>query len=266
MTNWRQNSMTVWQLPDKGSNIPSCSSHQYRFFFCCGAATQRGSWPSHSWGFLDHTQRRFTVGRIPLDEWSARRRDLYLTTHNTHNRQTSLPPVGFEPTISTGEWPQTYVLDRAATGTDINIDYKPRITQHYEYYMCIYTSHSFYAFEMCVLIFNTTFVRNITHSKKKRARYDHKCILVFMQSTRYACPIWMQLNFSTDFLKILKCQISRKSIEWEASCSIRTDGEAGLTKFLALFQILGTHLKTCLKNLIQEYYSTCYVDRNMDII
>jgi hypothetical protein len=25
--------------------------------------------------------------------------------------------VGFEPTISAGEWPQTYDLDRAATGT-----------------------------------------------------------------------------------------------------------------------------------------------------
>ena len=37
--------------------------------------------------FLDHTQRRSTVGRNPLDEWSARRRDLYLTTHDTHNRQ-----------------------------------------------------------------------------------------------------------------------------------------------------------------------------------
>jgi hypothetical protein len=42
--------------------------------------------------FLDHTQRRTTVGRAPLDEWSARRGDLYLTTHNTHNRQTSMPP------------------------------------------------------------------------------------------------------------------------------------------------------------------------------
>ena len=27
-----------------------------------------------------------------------------------------MPPVGFEPTISAGERPQTYVLDRAATG------------------------------------------------------------------------------------------------------------------------------------------------------
>jgi len=34
--------------------------------------------------------RRTTVGRTPTDEWSARRRDLYLKTHNTHNRQTSM--------------------------------------------------------------------------------------------------------------------------------------------------------------------------------
>jgi hypothetical protein len=47
--------------------------------------------------FLDHTQRRTTFGRTPLDEWWARRRDLYLTIHNTHNRQISMPPVGFEP-------------------------------------------------------------------------------------------------------------------------------------------------------------------------
>ena len=67
--------------------------------------------------FLGHTQRRITVGRTPLDESSARRRDLYLTTHNIHNRQTSMPRVGFETTISAGKRPQTYALDRAATGT-----------------------------------------------------------------------------------------------------------------------------------------------------
>ena len=50
--------------------------------------------------FLDHTQRRTTVGRTPLDEWSACHRDLYLTAHNTHNRQISMPPVGLEPTTA----------------------------------------------------------------------------------------------------------------------------------------------------------------------
>jgi len=40
--------------------------------------------------FLDHTQRRTTVGRTPLDERPARRRDLYLTTHNIHDRHPRL--------------------------------------------------------------------------------------------------------------------------------------------------------------------------------
>jgi hypothetical protein len=71
--------------------------------------------------FLNHTQRRTTVGRTPLGEWSARRRDLYLTTHNTHNRH-PCPPVEFEPMISAGERPQTYALDRAATGTGSSQD------------------------------------------------------------------------------------------------------------------------------------------------
>ena len=61
-----------------------------------------------------HTQWHTTVGRTPLDKWSARCRDLYLTTHNTHNRQTSMSPVGFEPTISAGERPKTYTLGHAA--------------------------------------------------------------------------------------------------------------------------------------------------------
>ena len=54
----------------------------------------------------------------------AQRFDLFIlaclrtvfTTHNTHNRQTSMPPVGFEPIISAGERPKTCALDRAATG------------------------------------------------------------------------------------------------------------------------------------------------------
>ena len=73
--------------------------------------------------FLDHTQRCITVGKTPLDEWSARHRDLYLTTHHTHNRQTSIAPVGFEPTTWAGERPQSYALNLAATGTGIYVPY-----------------------------------------------------------------------------------------------------------------------------------------------
>jgi hypothetical protein len=67
--------------------------------------------------FLDHTQRRATFCRTPLDEWSTHPKDLYLTTSNTHKRKTSMPPVGFESTILAGERPLTYTLHRAATGT-----------------------------------------------------------------------------------------------------------------------------------------------------
>jgi hypothetical protein len=87
--------------------------------------------------FRDHTQGRTTVGRTPLDEWSARRRDLYLTTHNTHNRQTSMPPAEFELAIPAGERLQTHALDRSATGignlhTNIGLNAKlwPRFKTH----------------------------------------------------------------------------------------------------------------------------------------
>jgi hypothetical protein len=56
------------------------------------------------------------LDRSPADEGSGRRRDLYLTTHKTKNRQTSMPPVGFEPAIPASQGPQNHALDRAATG------------------------------------------------------------------------------------------------------------------------------------------------------
>ena len=69
--------------------------------FVFGATAPSGSRPPHSRGFwITHNGTSQLVGL--LDEWSARRRDPYLTTHNTHNRQISMFPMGFEPTISAG--------------------------------------------------------------------------------------------------------------------------------------------------------------------
>jgi len=44
---------------------------------------------------------------------------MYLKTHNTDDRQTSIFLVGLEPTISASDRPQTYALDSAAIGTSI---------------------------------------------------------------------------------------------------------------------------------------------------
>ena len=47
------------------------------------------------------------VGRVVGGRCQAH---FYLTTHDTHNRQISMPPVGFEPKISAGDRPQCRVL------------------------------------------------------------------------------------------------------------------------------------------------------------
>ena len=90
--------------------------HQTCLFVCFWSYSSRWARASAFTWILDHTQRSTTVGRNHLDEWSARRRDLYLTRHNIQNRQISMPPVGIEPTISARERPQTYALDPATTG------------------------------------------------------------------------------------------------------------------------------------------------------
>jgi len=62
-----------------------------------------------------HTQKQITIGRTPLDEESARCRELYLTTHNNHKTKKFMPTVGFEPAILASEQPQTHALDHVAT-------------------------------------------------------------------------------------------------------------------------------------------------------
>ena len=55
-------------------------------------------------------------------------------------------------------------------------------------------------------------------------------------------------NFSTDFRKILKYQISWKSVQEEASCAMRTDGQKD-RHYEVNSQSLCTILRTCLKKV-----------------
>jgi hypothetical protein len=94
-------------------------------FGSCGIATTRYRASSFT-RFLDHTQRRTTIGGTPLDEWSARRRDIY-QTHNTHYRQTSMPPGG---------WIRTHNLSRRAA-TDPRVS--PRGNSHRLFWFILMT-------------------------------------------------------------------------------------------------------------------------------
>jgi len=46
-----------------------------------------------------------------------------------------MPTVGFEPTISAGERPQTYALDRAAPGTGTTTTTTTTYYYYYYYYI-----------------------------------------------------------------------------------------------------------------------------------
>jgi hypothetical protein len=63
-----------------------------RLFFH-GAKAPSEPRPPHYRGFTIKL-RQTTIGRTPLDERSARRRAFYLTVHNIHKRQKSMPPGG----------------------------------------------------------------------------------------------------------------------------------------------------------------------------
>jgi len=79
--------------------------------------------------------------------------------------------------------------------------------------------------KMCVLILCTIVIWNVSHSKKNWAKSDHKCILVFTWSTRYSCQILMKLEIPSQmFEKILKYEISWKSIQFQPSCFMRAGG------------------------------------------
>jgi len=171
---------------------------------------------AHQWAMappftssLDRTQRRTTVGRTPLDEWSARRRDLYLTTHNTHNRQTSIPSVGFEPAIPAGERPQTYALDRAATWTGLK--QCTLLPQLYSSFLAssVISFHCFLSCALCFQFFTPIFLRSFLTSSShlnpltpnddysgRTAPLTSKCWILYIYSTNIGTEYFIRGIYS----------------------------------------------------------------------
>jgi len=94
----------IWLFIERSYNCtcPPCADRDKFTLFFHGATTCSKPGPPHCRGFTI-TLRHTTFGRTTLDGWSARRRDPYLTKHNTHKWQTPMTPAGFELAIPASE-------------------------------------------------------------------------------------------------------------------------------------------------------------------
>jgi len=96
----------------------------FLFFFVClfvfGATTPQARTSSltrftYRFTYISHNDVPPSIGLLwTSDQFVA---ETSIWHHTTLTKEKHSGPVGFKPTISTGEWPQTYALDRAATGT-----------------------------------------------------------------------------------------------------------------------------------------------------
>jgi hypothetical protein len=94
---WEESAWLILVDGNIGSGVLNLvQSYSGALFVCFWRDSPQWARASSFTRFIDHTQRSTTVGTTPQNDWSARHKDLYLTTHNTHNRQTSIHPVEYE--------------------------------------------------------------------------------------------------------------------------------------------------------------------------
>ena len=122
---------------------------------CCAVALRRTAWSEH--------------GMASVNQTRLHRVDQMGKTH-------SKPSVAWHGTEMA--WARHAMCESAFTVSPVGCPAIP--------YFCT-LSHKHYSFQkkvtkhkMCVLIFSTTFVLNISYSKKNSARYYHKCTNAFM--------------------------------------------------------------------------------------
>ena len=94
-------------------------------------------------------------------------------------------------------------------------------------------------YKLCVSIFSTTFIWNISHSKKECARYDKKNVHRSLRKVAvYSCQILMKIEFSRQIFK------KSSNLEFHENPSSgsrvvawgRTDSQTDMTKHIVAFR------------------------------
>ena len=99
-----------------GCLIAVASNGKYTIFFFWSASPQVGQGLLIHEVSRSHTTMHQSVGLLWTSDQLVAETSTWQHTTLTTDRRPCPPPVGFEPTVLAGEQPQTYALDRAATG------------------------------------------------------------------------------------------------------------------------------------------------------
>ena len=112
--------------------------------------------------------------------------------------------------------------------------------------------------KMFVLIFSTTFVWNISHSKKNWAKYEQKCVFVVMYSTRYSCHILMKLLTSQRFSKENTRMSNFMKIRPVGTELFHTDRRTDMVKLIIFFSQFCKRAKEC------DYFNCRHVLKSLN--
>ena len=163
-----------------------------------------------------------THGRTPLYEWSARRRDLYLTNHTTH-----VPPNGFEPLIPANERPHTHALRLLESAVDrLGVFYKKVGSVILQMFLVFVLQFSNYLnvkhqqTQLCLLRHRTQ-VRGFKPGRSRRIFQDEKIlstpsfgreVKLFLPCRRYtACKRSLNVTWKSGIFRQNSLAISRPS-------------------------------------------------------
>jgi hypothetical protein len=144
--------------------MPKMVSKTQYFFFVLHCDTTRAM-ASSFMRFPDHAQRRTTVGRTPLDEWSAPPGNPCLTTHNIHKTKTAMSLEVFGPAIPASKRPKIH----AATGIGLKNSFI--VLKHYT----VFISFIFilYVTMNCTSFLRSIFLHDATAPQWARASRSH---------------------------------------------------------------------------------------------
>jgi len=144
---------------------------------------------------------------------------LYLTTHNTRKRQTSMPPAAFNSTIPASQWPQIHTLEHVTTGIGrqyaltCNEDVKVKRSTHFSSinYICIMIPYIVFWYdrwgsklqeqELCKFLFwqgpSCCVIANIQyvfyHLKHNICISTHWWNIIYIRATCFGCKIGLMM-------------------------------------------------------------------------